>query len=132
VTALRHAVRTDDAPAAVAPYNQAMVGAGLVFTAGSLGLDPATGTLVAGGAAAEAARAIQNLGAILDAAGSGLDRVLKTTVYLVDMVDYAAVNAVYRDAFPEPYPARTAIAVAALPLEARVEIECVALGPGGS
>jgi len=109
-----------------------MVGSGLVFTAGSLGLDPATGQLVAGGAAVEAKRAIANLGAILDAAGSSLDRVLKTTVFLVDMADYPAVNEVYREAFPEPYPARTAVAVRALPLDARVEIECVALAVEGS
>ena len=104
-----------------------MIGAGLVFTAGSVGLDPATGRLVEGGAAIQATRAIANLGAILDAAGSSLDRVLKTTVFLVDLADYPAVNEVYRDAFPEPYPARTTVAVLGLPLGARVEIECVAL-----
>ena len=123
----RRAVRTEDAPGAVAPYSQGMVGSGLVFAAGSVGLDPATGQLVEGGAAAEAKRAIANLGAILDAAGSGLDRVLKTTVFLVDMADYPAMNEIYREAFPEPYPARTTVAVQALPLGARVEIECVAL-----
>lgn len=123
----RRAVRTEDAPGAVAPYSQGMVGSGMVFTAGSLGLDPATGQLVEGGAAAQAKRAIANLSAILDAAGSSLDRVLKTTVFLVDMTDYPEVNEIYRDAFPEPYPARTAVAVQALPLGARVEIECVAL-----
>jgi 2-iminobutanoate/2-iminopropanoate deaminase len=104
-----------------------MVGAGLVFAAGSVGLDPATGSLVEGGAAVEAKRAIANLGAILDAAGSSLDRVLKTTVFLVDMADYSAMNEIYREAFPEPYPARTTVVVHALPLGARVEIECVAL-----
>jgi len=109
-----------------------MAGSGLVFTAGSLGLDPTTGQLVSGGAAAQATRAIANLGAILDAAGSSLDRVLKTTVFLVDMADYPAVNEVYREAFPEPYPARTAVAVQALPLGARVEIECVALAAEAS
>ena len=104
-----------------------MVGAGIVFTAGCLGLDPTTEKLVPGGAAAEARQAIANLAAILDAAGSSLDRVVKTSVLLVDMADYPAVNEVYRVAFPEPYPARTAVAVQALPLGARVEIECVAL-----
>ena len=132
MTTARHVIRTDDAPAPVAPYNQAVAAAGLVFASGNVGVDRATGSLVEGGAGAEAERAIHNLGLILDAAGSGLDRVLKTTVFLVDMADYAAVNEVYRTAFPEPYPARTTVAVAALPLGARVEIECVALGPDGS
>jgi len=128
----RRAVRTDNAAGAVAPYSQGMVGSGLVFTAGSLGLDPASGALVEGGAASQAKRAIANLAAILDAAGSGLDRVLKTSVFLVDMADYPEVNEVYRDAFPEPYPARTTVAVQALPMGARVEIECVAIAAEAS
>ena len=128
----RQEIHTPHAPTPIAPYSQGMAGAGLVFPAGTLGLDPLTGALVEGGAAAEARQAIANLAAILDAAGSGLDRVLKTTVFLVDMADFPAVNEVYRAAFPEPYPARTAIAVQALPLNGRVEIECVALAPEGS
>ena len=128
----RRAVRTDNAAGTVAPYSQGMVGSGLVFTAGSLGLDPASGALVEGGAAPQAKRAIANLAAILDAAGSGLDRVLKTSVFLVDMADYPEVNEVYRDAFPEPYPARTTVAVQALPMGARVEIECVAMAAEAS
>lgn len=123
----RRAIQTEKAGGAIAAYSQGMSGAGLVYTAGCLGVDPATGELVDGGAGAQAARAIANLSAILDAAGSGLDRALKTTVFLVDMADFTAVNEAYAAAFPEPYPARSAIAVAALPRGARVEIECVAL-----
>jgi 2-iminobutanoate/2-iminopropanoate deaminase len=123
----RRAVRTEKAGGAIAAYSQAMVGGGLVFVAGSLGVDPASGELVAGGAGAQAAQAIANLTAILDAAGSSLDRVLKTTIFLVDMEDFSAVNEAYAAAFPQPYPARSTFAVAALPRGGRVEIECVAL-----
>lgn len=128
----RRAVQTEHAAGSVAPYSQAMVGAGFVFTAGTVGLDPVSGQLVPGGAAAEARQAIANLVAILDAAGSGLDRVLKATVFLADMADFTAVNEVYRAAFPEPFPARTTVAVAALPLGARIELECVALATEAS
>ena len=123
----RRAVRTDKAGGAIAAYSQAMVGGGLVFVAGSLGVDPATGELVPGGAGEQAAQAVVNLTAILDAAGSSLDRVLKTTIFIVDMNDFAAVNEAYAAAFPQPYPARSTVAVAALPRGGRVEIECVAL-----
>ena len=123
----RHAVRTEHAGGAIAAYSQAMVGGGLVFVAGCLGLDPATGELVEGGAGAQAQRACANIQAILDAAGSSMDRVLKKTIFLVDMADFAEVNAAYAAAFPEPYPARSTLAVAALPRGGRVEIECVAL-----
>jgi 2-iminobutanoate/2-iminopropanoate deaminase len=123
----RRAVRTEKAGGAIAAYSQAMVGGGLVFVAGSLGVDPASGELVAGGAGAQAAQAVANLTAILDAAGSSLDRVLKTTIFLVDMEDFSAVNEAYAAAFPQPYPARSTFAVAALPRGGRVEIECVAL-----
>jgi 2-iminobutanoate/2-iminopropanoate deaminase len=126
----RRVIRTEHAGGAIAAYSQGMAGAGLVYTAGCLGVDPSTGELVPGGAGPQATRAIANLVAILDAAGSSLDRVLKTTVFLVDMADFAAVNEAYAAAFPEPYPARSAIAVNALPRDARVEIECVALGGG--
>jgi 2-iminobutanoate/2-iminopropanoate deaminase len=123
----RRAVRTEKAGGAIAAYSQAMVGGGLVFVAGSLGVDPASGELVEGGAGAQAAQAVANLTAILDAAGSSLDRVLKTTIFLVDMEDFSAVNEAYAAAFPQPYPARSTFAVAALPRGGRVEIECVAL-----
>jgi 2-iminobutanoate/2-iminopropanoate deaminase len=123
----RRAVRTEHAGGAIAAYSQAMVGGGLVFVAGCLGVDPSSGELVEGGAGAQARRAVANIEAILDAAGSSLDRVLKTTIFLVDMADFADVNEAYAAAFPEPYPARSTFAVVALPRGARVEIECVAL-----
>ncbi len=123
----RRAIRTEHAGGAIAAYSQGMAGASLVYTAGNLGVDPASGELVPGGAGPQTARAIANLSAILDAAGSSLDRVLKTTVFLVDMTDFAAMNEAYAAALPEPYPARTTVAVRALPRDGRVEIECVAL-----
>ncbi|HEX5387645.1 MAG TPA: RidA family protein [Gemmatimonadales bacterium] len=120
------AVATDRAPRAIGPYSQAMVANGLVFTAGQVALDPATGEVAPGGVAEQTARVMQNLGGILAAAGSGLDRVLKTTVFLTDMADFAAMNAVYADAFGDHRPARSTVAVAALPKGVRVEIEAVA------
>jgi len=98
----------------------------LVFVAGQLGLDPATGEFVAEDAAGQAEQVLANLAAILEAAGSGLDRLLKTTVFLVDIADWARVNVVYERVVPEPYPARSAFAVRELPKGARVEIEAVA------
>lgn len=114
---------------ASAPYSQAMVGAGLVFTAGAIGLDPATGSLVEGGLAPETTQAISNLRSVLAAAGTDLAGVLKCTVFLVDDADFAPFNEVYRAAFPEPFPARTTVVVRSLPRGALIEIECVALAP---
>ncbi len=122
----RAVVHTDGAPAAIGPYSQAIRTGDLVFTAGQIGLDPATGELVPGGVAAEARRALANLAAVLDAAGAPLAAVAKTTVFLVDMADFAAVNAVYAEHFADAPPARSTVAVAALPRGARVEIEAVA------
>lgn len=123
----RQPIQTSRAPGALAPYSQGMAGGGLVFTSGQIGLDPAAGSLVEGGVAAEAPQALRNLAAILDAAGSSMDRVVKTTVFLVDMADYATMNEAYRAAFPEPFPARTTVVVTALPAGANVEIEAVAV-----
>jgi 2-iminobutanoate/2-iminopropanoate deaminase len=123
----RQHIHTNNAPGALAPYSQGMAGAGLIYTSGQVGLDPATGKLVEGGVAAEAAQALTNITAILDAAGSSMDRVLKTTVFLVDMADYPTMNEVYRVAFPEPFPGRTTVVVSALPAGAHVEIEAVAV-----
>jgi len=120
-------VATGGAPAAIGPYSQAIVAGGLVFTAGQVALDPATGELVSGGIAEQTARAMQNLRAILEASGSGLDRVVKTTVFLAEMADFAAMNEVYGKAFGAHRPARSTVAVAALPRGARVEIEAVAV-----
>ena len=123
-------ISTSSAPSALAPYSQGMAGAGLVYTSGQIGLAPATGTLVEGGVASEALQALRNVAAILDAAGSGMDRVLKTTVFLVDMADYPTMNEAYRAAFPEPFPARTTVVVSALPAGAHIEIEAVAVANG--
>ena len=122
----REAINTDAAPAAVGPYSQAIRAGDLVFTAGQLGIDPASGELVGEDVAGQAERALQNLGAILAAAGSGMDRIVKVTVYLAEIGDWPAVNEVYARLVPEPFPARSAFAVKDLPTGARVEIEAVA------
>ena len=122
----REQISTTGAPAAAGPYSQAIRAGDLVFVAGQLGLDPATGEFVAEDAAGQAERVLANLAAILEAAGSGLDRLVKTTVFLVDIGDWASVNVVYERLVPKPFPARSAFAVRELPKGARVEIEAVA------
>lgn len=126
----RKTVSTPAAPAAVGPYAQGVVGNGLLFTSGQVALDPSSGAIVPGGIEAETRRALQNLRAVLEAGGSGLDAVLKTTVYLADMGEFAAMNAVYATFFPGDKPARTTIGASRLPLSARVEIDAVALTRG--
>ena len=123
---MRIAVETTAAPAAIGPYSQAIRNGELVITAGQIGADPTTGEL-ADGVAAQAERALRNLTAILDAAGTTPERVIKTTIFLADMGDFAAVNEVYARHFSPPYPARSTVAVAALPKGAQVEIEAIAL-----
>ncbi len=120
------AVSTDGAPAALGPYSQAIISGDLVFTAGQIALDPTTGELVDGGVAAEAERVLENLSAVLQAAGCSMADVVKTTVYLADLGDYAAVNEVYARYFSEPHPARSAVQTAGLPLGARLEIDAIA------
>ncbi|MEO8245704.1 MAG: Rid family detoxifying hydrolase [Chloroflexota bacterium] len=128
----RRTVQTDAAPQAAGAYSQAVVAAGLVFTAGQLGTDPASGEL-ADGVAAQAERSLANLAAVLAAAGSGLEQVVKTTIFLADMDDFAAVNEVYARGMPAPLPARSTIAVRALPKGGLVEIEMIAMvGEGAS
>ncbi len=127
----REAIHTDAAPAAAGPYSQAVRAGDLVFTAGQLGLDPATGELAGADVAAQAERALQNLAAILEAAGSGMDRLVKVTVFLANIADWPAVNEVYARLVPQPYPARSAFAVRDLPKAARVEIEAVAVTTDG-
>lgn len=122
----RRVIQIANAPAPVAPYSQAIVSGGLVFCSGAVGTNPATGQLVDGGAAGQAGQALTNVAAILDEAGSGLDLALKTSIFLVDMGDWEAVNEVYRERMPQPYPARTTVVVQALPLGAQVEIEVLA------
>ncbi len=125
-------IRTDAAPKAIGPYEQGAVAGGWLYTAGQVGLDPATGQLV-DGLEPQARRALANLAAILDAAGATWADVVKTTVYLADMADFEAVNAVYAEILAEPFPARSTVAVAGLPRGARVEIDAVARvgGSGG-
>ena len=120
------AISTSKAPAAIGPYSQAIdSGAGLVFLSGQLPIDPATGTLVEG-IHEQTKQSILNAKAILEEAGLGLDRVVKTTVFLADMADFGAMNEVYASYFSTPFPARSAVAVKTLPKGALVEIECIA------
>jgi 2-iminobutanoate/2-iminopropanoate deaminase len=120
-------VATADAPAAIGPYSQAIVAGGLVFTAGQVALDPRTMELVEGDVKAQTERVFLNLAAVLEAAGTGFDRVLKATVFLADMGDFAAMNDVYGRVFGGHRPARSTVAVQTLPKNAKVEIDLVAL-----
>ena len=120
------AIHTDQAPKAIGPYSQALVVNGFVYTAGQIALDPATMELVAGGIREQTARVLTNLRAVLQAAGSDLSKVVKTTVFLADMVDFTAMNEVYSQFFGDHKPARSTIAAAMLPRAARVEIDVVA------
>jgi 2-iminobutanoate/2-iminopropanoate deaminase len=119
-------ISTAGAPKAIGPYSQAISANGFLFTAGQVALDPSTGELVTGGIAEQTTRALENLRAVLKAAGSGLDQVVKTTVFLVDMADFSGMNEVYGRVFGAHRPARSTVAVAALPKGARVEIEVIA------
>ena len=122
-------VMTFAAPAAIGPYVQARAAAGWLFCSGQIGLDPESGTLVEGGAGPETRRVLANLEAVLSAAGVTLGDVVKTTIFLADMGDFAVVNEVYAEAFRPPFPARATVGVAALPRGARVEIEAIARLP---
>jgi len=122
----RMPVQTDAAPGAIGPYSQAIVSGGLVFTAGQLGTDPATGELVEGGTAAQAEQALRNLEAVLDAAGTGFGNALKVTIFLADIADMPEVNEVYLRHMMPPLPARTTVAVRGLPRGGLIEIECIA------
>ncbi|NQW02822.1 MAG: RidA family protein [Acidobacteria bacterium] len=119
-------VATADAPGAIGPYSQAIKAGGFLFASGQIPLDPATGTITEGGISAQAHQVLQNLGAVLAAAGISYDRVVKTTVYLADMADFPAVNEVYASYFPAPAPARATIQAAGLPKNVRVEIDLIA------
>jgi 2-iminobutanoate/2-iminopropanoate deaminase len=124
----RRIVATDGAPAAIGPYSQAVIAGGLVHCSGQIALDPRTGDLVAGDVAAQAERVMKNLAAVLAAAGSDFSRVVKCNVYLTDMRHFPALNEVYGRYFPQgAAPARATVAVAQLPRNALVEIDCVAL-----
>ncbi len=121
-----HAVTTIGAPSAIGPYSQGIVSGDLVFCSGQLGLDPATGDLVEGGVEAQTERALRNLASVLDAAGASMADLVKTTIFLADIADFAAVNAVYARHMPDPAPARSTFAVGALPKGGLIEIEAIA------
>ena len=127
----RSIVRTAQAPAAIGPYSQAVVvptgDQRMVFCSGQIALDPATGTVVEGDVADQTRQVLENLGAVLAAAGATLANVVKTTVYLADMADFAAMNAVYGERFPHDPPARATVAAAGLPRNVRVEIDAIAI-----
>ena len=118
-------IHTDKAPAAVGPYSQALSAGDLVITSGQIPLDPATGLLVEGGIVEQTAQVLNNLSAVLEAAGLTFQNVVKTTVFLTDIADFGAMNEVYAKYFTAPYPSRSAVQVAALPKGASVEIECI-------
>ena len=126
-TAAPEVVATEGAPAAIGPYSQAIKANGFLFTAGQIPLDPATAKVVEGGIAEQTAQVMRNLAAILEAAGTGFDRVVKTTCFLADMGDFPAFNEVYARSFGAAPPARSTVQVARLPLGVLVEVECVAL-----
>ena len=123
---MKQVISTHQAPAAIGPYSQAIQVGNLVFASGQIPIDPATGSFVEGGVKEQARQSLTNVKAILDEAGLTLDNVVKTTVFLADMNDFADVNAVYAEFFAEPYPARSAVAVKTLPKGALVEIEVIA------
>jgi 2-iminobutanoate/2-iminopropanoate deaminase len=123
----RTVISTELAPKAIGPYSQAIRANGFVFCAGQTPIDPAVGKLIEGDVQAQTRRVLHNLAAILEAAGTSLARVVKTTVFLTDMANFKAMNEVYAEFFAEHPPARSTVAVAGLPLGAQVEIECIAL-----
>ena len=122
-------IQTSDAPAAIGPYSQAVIAGGFLFTAGQIALDPESAQVVDGGIAEQTLRVLQNLRAILRAGGTDVPAVVKTTVFLVDMADFAQMNEVYAEFFGDHRPARSTVAVASLPRGARVEIEAIAALP---
>ena len=124
---MREPVQTKNAPAAIGPYSQAIKAGGFVFVSGQIPLDPKTGELVAGGIGEQTERVFKNLAAVLEASGSSLDQVVKTTVFLADMKEFAVMNDVYARFFSSAPPARATVAAAGLPRDVRVEIEAVAL-----
>jgi 2-iminobutanoate/2-iminopropanoate deaminase len=119
-------ISTEDAPAAIGPYSQAIRAGNLVFTSGQLALEPTSGKMVAGGVEAQTRQALENVKAVLAAAGGALDTVVKTTVFIKNMEDFPRINAVYAEYFPANQPARSCVEVARLPKDALVEIEVIA------
>jgi 2-iminobutanoate/2-iminopropanoate deaminase len=127
---VKQIVRTDDAPQAIGPYSQAVVAGGFVYTSGQIPTDPATGQFVEGGVSEQTRQVLRNLSKVLEAAGTSLERVVKTTVFLADMGDFAEMNEVYALFFGGNPPARSTVQAARLPRDARVEIDVVALAGG--
>ena len=123
---MKQVIHTDNAPAAIGPYSQAIQIGQLLFTSGQVPIDPETGAIVEGGIQEQARQSLNNIKAILNAAGTNMGAVVKTTVFLQDMNDFAAMNEVYAQFFQEPYPARSAVQVARLPKDVLVEIEAIA------
>ncbi len=123
---MKKIVKTDKAPAPVGPYNQGIISGPFLFTAGQVAIDPKTNQLIDGGVEEQAHQVMKNLGAVLEAAGTNFDRVVKTTIFLQNMDDFAAVNTVYGTYFSGEAPARSTVAVSGLPLNVSVEIECIA------
>ena len=119
-------IQTEKAPKAIGPYSQAIEANGFVFASGQLGIDPASGEFVEGGVAAQTRQALTNARCVMQAAGLDLNNVVKTTVFLADMADFAEMNAVYAEFFSQPFPARSAVAVKTLPKNGLVEVECMA------
>lgn len=124
---MKEIISTEDAPSAIGPYSQAVKTGNMVFCSGQIPIDPATGEFVSNDVAEQTEQVLKNLSAVLEAAGSGLNNVVKTTVFLADMNDFAAMNEVYARFFSENKPARATVQAARLPRDARVEIECIAL-----
>lgn len=123
---MKQVIHTDSAPAAIGPYSQAIQIGDLLFVSGQVPIDPSTGAIVEGDIKAQAQQSLNNLKAILNAAGTNMGAVVKTTVFLADMNDFAAMNEVYAQFFQEPFPARSAVQAARLPKDAKVEIEAIA------
>jgi 2-iminobutanoate/2-iminopropanoate deaminase len=127
VLAVKDIITTDRAPQAIGPYSQAVRAGDLIFASGQIPIDPATGEFVAGGVAEQTEQVLRNLSAVMDAAGVGMNQVVKTTVFLADMNDFVAMNEVYGRYFGEAPPARATVQAARLPRDARVEIEAIAV-----
>ncbi|HEX2924821.1 MAG TPA: RidA family protein [Ruminiclostridium sp.] len=120
-------ISTDKAPAAIGPYSQAVKCGNVIYTSGAIPVDPVSGNVVAGGAAEQAEQAIKNLAEVLKGAGAGLENVVKTTVFIKNMNDFAVINEVYKKFFSSNYPARSCVEVARLPKDVLIEVECIAV-----
>jgi 2-iminobutanoate/2-iminopropanoate deaminase len=128
VSSVKQVIQTDRAPQAIGPYSQAIKARGVVYASGQIAIDPATGQFVPGGIKEQTEQVMKNVAAVLEAAGSGLDRIVKTTVFLADMEEFGAMNEVYAKFFRSEPPARATVQAAGLPRNARIEIEVIALG----